>query len=402
MDPFAGEVRDGYVWGRGAVDMKDMCGDDPRTPPAWGRTACGRSRDVVVAFVADEEDRAHRCAVAGRRPSRAVRRGRGGRSARAGRCSGGWARRRERAGYQVAAAERGIDAPAADRPRERGPRVPAGPVHGGEPALDARTGWPTTRGRSTSPRRSARSWRGGRRRRRGAGRPRQRRRGEACLAELGRAGRRVAVHGARADHADDAQHRLQGQRHPRRSPRRRWTSAARPASPSSSSHAAGADRRRGRAGVHVAVAAGVGADRRTLVRRHAGAVDAADPARWSFPTAWAAAPTPRRSRSRASRLRVRAAGRGPRGARAGGSTASTSGYRWLGRVGATGARRLPCTGERVTGGSAATWVTDRPGRWRASRRGRCPAGRRRVQSPARRSDGRRGPWTPGRRRPGRC
>ena len=24
VDPFAGEVRDGYVWGRGAVDMKDM------------------------------------------------------------------------------------------------------------------------------------------------------------------------------------------------------------------------------------------------------------------------------------------------------------------------------------------------------------------------------------------
>src|SRR5258708_6507719 len=24
VDPFAGEVRDGYVWGRGAIDMKDM------------------------------------------------------------------------------------------------------------------------------------------------------------------------------------------------------------------------------------------------------------------------------------------------------------------------------------------------------------------------------------------
>src|SRR5438067_13480896 len=24
VDPFAGEIRDGYVWGRGAVDMKDM------------------------------------------------------------------------------------------------------------------------------------------------------------------------------------------------------------------------------------------------------------------------------------------------------------------------------------------------------------------------------------------
>ena len=25
VPPFAGEIRDGYVWGRGAVDMKDMC-----------------------------------------------------------------------------------------------------------------------------------------------------------------------------------------------------------------------------------------------------------------------------------------------------------------------------------------------------------------------------------------
>src|SRR5579885_2226150 len=24
VDPFAGEIRDGYVWGRGAVDMQDM------------------------------------------------------------------------------------------------------------------------------------------------------------------------------------------------------------------------------------------------------------------------------------------------------------------------------------------------------------------------------------------
>src|SRR3954465_4224487 len=24
VDPFAGEIRDGYVWGRGAIDMKDM------------------------------------------------------------------------------------------------------------------------------------------------------------------------------------------------------------------------------------------------------------------------------------------------------------------------------------------------------------------------------------------
>lgn len=56
VDPFAGEVRDGMLWGRGAVDMKDMdamiltslddilgAGDLP-------------SRELVVAFFADEEN----------------------------------------------------------------------------------------------------------------------------------------------------------------------------------------------------------------------------------------------------------------------------------------------------------------------------------------------------------
>ncbi len=53
--PFAGEERDGCVWGRGAVDMKDMCAMTLAVLLAWGRTGQRPRRDVVVAFVADEE-----------------------------------------------------------------------------------------------------------------------------------------------------------------------------------------------------------------------------------------------------------------------------------------------------------------------------------------------------------
>jgi acetylornithine deacetylase/succinyl-diaminopimelate desuccinylase-like protein len=66
-DPFAGDVADGYVWGRGAVDMKDLlameltvvrmlavearaAGRDPATDPIPGLT-----RDLIFASTADEE-----------------------------------------------------------------------------------------------------------------------------------------------------------------------------------------------------------------------------------------------------------------------------------------------------------------------------------------------------------
>lgn len=54
--PFAGEVRDGYVHGRGAVDMKDMCATVLTVLSDWARDGRRPRRDVVVAFVADEED----------------------------------------------------------------------------------------------------------------------------------------------------------------------------------------------------------------------------------------------------------------------------------------------------------------------------------------------------------
>src|SRR5919112_1199139 len=55
VDPFAGEVRDGYVWGRGAVDMKDMDAMTLALVRQWARTGLRPPRDIVLAFVADEE-----------------------------------------------------------------------------------------------------------------------------------------------------------------------------------------------------------------------------------------------------------------------------------------------------------------------------------------------------------
>jgi len=55
IDPFAGEVADGCVWGRGAVDMKDM--DAIILAVVRQRMREGRKprRDIVLAFTADEE-----------------------------------------------------------------------------------------------------------------------------------------------------------------------------------------------------------------------------------------------------------------------------------------------------------------------------------------------------------
>ncbi|MGG8405356.1 M20/M25/M40 family metallo-hydrolase, partial [Streptomyces sp. 12297] len=53
--PFSGEVADGCVWGRGAVDMKDM--DAMTLAVVRERMRSGRKppRDIVLAFLADEE-----------------------------------------------------------------------------------------------------------------------------------------------------------------------------------------------------------------------------------------------------------------------------------------------------------------------------------------------------------
>ncbi|MEO8262279.1 MAG: M20/M25/M40 family metallo-hydrolase [Pseudolysinimonas sp.] len=56
VDPFGGEIRDGMLWGRGAVDMKDM---DAMILTALGDILGAGERpprDIIVAFFADEEN----------------------------------------------------------------------------------------------------------------------------------------------------------------------------------------------------------------------------------------------------------------------------------------------------------------------------------------------------------
>ncbi|MEO8509660.1 MAG: M20/M25/M40 family metallo-hydrolase [Chloroflexota bacterium] len=54
-DPFGGELVDGVVWGRGAVDMKDMVAMELGVMLALHRSAAPLRRDVIFAAVADEE-----------------------------------------------------------------------------------------------------------------------------------------------------------------------------------------------------------------------------------------------------------------------------------------------------------------------------------------------------------
>jgi acetylornithine deacetylase/succinyl-diaminopimelate desuccinylase-like protein len=55
VDPFSGEIRDGCIWGRGAIDMKDMDAMLLAVLRDWVRQGKVPPRDVVFAFVADEE-----------------------------------------------------------------------------------------------------------------------------------------------------------------------------------------------------------------------------------------------------------------------------------------------------------------------------------------------------------
>lgn len=58
VHPFSGEVRDGVVWGRGAVDMKNTDAMVLAVVRAWARRGVRPRRDVVIAYTADEEDSA--------------------------------------------------------------------------------------------------------------------------------------------------------------------------------------------------------------------------------------------------------------------------------------------------------------------------------------------------------
>ena len=55
VDPFGGEIRDGMIWGRGAVDMKDMNAMILAILRKWARNGVKPPRNLVIAFFADEE-----------------------------------------------------------------------------------------------------------------------------------------------------------------------------------------------------------------------------------------------------------------------------------------------------------------------------------------------------------
>ncbi|NUO92367.1 MAG: M20/M25/M40 family metallo-hydrolase [Dermatophilaceae bacterium] len=56
VHPLSGEVRDGYVWGRGAVDMKNMAASVLAVVRERMRTGRLPRRPLVLAFLADEEN----------------------------------------------------------------------------------------------------------------------------------------------------------------------------------------------------------------------------------------------------------------------------------------------------------------------------------------------------------
>ena len=55
VDPFGAEEKDGLIWGRGAVDMKDMDAMILSVMRSMGRDGRKPRRDLVFAFFADEE-----------------------------------------------------------------------------------------------------------------------------------------------------------------------------------------------------------------------------------------------------------------------------------------------------------------------------------------------------------
>ena len=55
FDPFAAEIHDGCIWGRGAVDMKDGVGMILALSRHWSRTGYVPPRDIVIQLMPDEE-----------------------------------------------------------------------------------------------------------------------------------------------------------------------------------------------------------------------------------------------------------------------------------------------------------------------------------------------------------
>ena len=55
VDPFSGLIKDGFIWGRGAVDMKDMDAMILATVRMWKRVDYLPPRNILLVFFADEE-----------------------------------------------------------------------------------------------------------------------------------------------------------------------------------------------------------------------------------------------------------------------------------------------------------------------------------------------------------
>lgn len=55
FDPFSGEIKDGYILGRGAVDMKDGDAMFLAIVRSWARTGYLPPRNILLVFFADEE-----------------------------------------------------------------------------------------------------------------------------------------------------------------------------------------------------------------------------------------------------------------------------------------------------------------------------------------------------------
>ena len=55
VDPFAAEIKDGMIWGRGAIDMKNMVAMIIAIFRLWARKNIKPPRNIVLAFFADEE-----------------------------------------------------------------------------------------------------------------------------------------------------------------------------------------------------------------------------------------------------------------------------------------------------------------------------------------------------------
>lgn len=55
FDPFAAEIHDGMIWGRGAVDMKDGDGILLAMVRSWARNGVMPDRDIILDFLPDEE-----------------------------------------------------------------------------------------------------------------------------------------------------------------------------------------------------------------------------------------------------------------------------------------------------------------------------------------------------------